>query len=119
MFLLKHTNLCILTLLISACASSSGVIPIGPDTFMISEQGWISTQSTGDLKATAFKKAGSYCVKQNKTVMPVSTKTVPGIIGRSYPEVEIQFMCLTDKDIELQRPKLKPIPDVLIEDNRK
>ena len=104
--------------MITGCASSSGVFPIGPDTYMISEQGWISTQSTGDLKATAYRKAGNYCSKQNKKIMPVSTRTVQGVIGRSYPEVEIQFMCLTDKDIELQRPRLQPMPDVRIEDAR-
>jgi len=106
-------------LILSGCASSSGIIPIGPDTYMISEQGWISTQSTGELKATAYKKAGKYCIKQNKSVMPVSTNTIQGVIGRSYPEVEVQFMCLTEKDIELKRPKLQPLPDVRIEDSRK
>jgi hypothetical protein len=115
---MKRNKFYYFVLLISGCASSPGVIPIGPDTYMVSEQGWISTQSTGELKSKAYQKAGAYCVKQGMKLMPVSTNQVPGVIGRSYPEVELQFMCLTEKDYELRRPKLQPLPNVRIEDGR-
>ena len=108
----------LLILVVSGCASSPGVIPIGPDTYMVSEQGWIATQSVGELKAKAYQKAGTYCSQQGKKLMPVSTNQVAGSLGRSYPEAELQFMCLSEQDYELRRPKLQPIPDVRIEDAR-
>jgi len=41
-----------------------------------------------------------------------------GVLGRSYPEAELQFMCLTENDYELRRPKLMPLPNIRIEDAR-
>lgn len=85
---------------------------------MISEQGWISTQAVGKVKAKAYKKANAYCTEQGKIMMPVSTGQMAGSFGRSYPEAELQFMCLSQGDSELMRPKLKRVPDVQIEDAR-
>ena len=105
-------------LIVFGCASSPGVISIGQDTYMVSEQGWIATQSVGELKGKAYQRAGAYCSQQGKKLMPVSTNQVAGSIGRSYPEAELQFMCLSEQDYELRRPKLQPMPDVRIEDAR-
>ena len=107
-----------IALFIVGCAAHTGVVQIGEDTYMVNEQGWISTQSVGALKAETYKQANAYCLQQNKKLMPVSTSTTPGEIGRSYPEAELQFMCLSESDYELKRPKLKPLPDVRIEGAR-
>ncbi len=96
------------------CAHT-GVVQIGEDTYMVSKQGWIATQSVGALKAEIFQEASAYCQAKDRKLMPVSTNTVAGVLGRSYPEAELQFMCLTENDYELGRPKLKPVPNVRIE----
>ena len=102
-------------LMIAGCAGQSGVVPIGQDTFMASKQGWISTQSDSALKADVFREASAYCASKGKQLMPVSTNSRPGVIGRSYPEVEVQFRCLNENDPELRRPTLEPVPNVRIE----
>ena len=99
-------------------AAKTGVVQIGSDTYMVSKQGWIATQSVGELKAEIYKEANDYCAQQNMKLMPVSANTVAGVLGRSYPEAELQFMCLTENDYELRRPKLMPLPNVRIEDAR-
>lgn len=110
--------LLVLVVLAVGCATNTGIVKIGEDTYMVSRQGWIATQSVGAIKAEAYKEANVYCMKENKRLMPVSTNTIAGVLGRTYPEVELQFMCLSESDYELQRPKLKPLPDVRIEDAR-
>lgn len=102
----------------SGCATNTGVVKIGEDTYMVSRQGWIATQSVGSIKAEAYKEANAYCIKEGKRLMPVSTNATSGVLGRSYPEAELQFMCLSESDYELRRPKLMPLPDVRIEDVR-
>ena len=47
-------------LFISGCASNSGVVPIGPDTFMVSRQAATGFSGLGTLKADAFQEANQY-----------------------------------------------------------
>lgn len=65
---IKTTVLFLVVLPLIGCASNSGVIPIGKDTYMVSRQAATGFSGSGTLKAEAFKEAGSYCVTQNKTL---------------------------------------------------
>ena len=101
--------------LVGCGAANTGVIPIGQDTFMVSRQGWVATQSVGELKGQAFAEANKYCSLKGQTIQPVNTNATSGVLGRSYPEVEVQFRCLRSDDPELRRPVMQKVPDVVIE----
>ena len=100
---------------LSGCTTSSGVVPIGQDTYMISrtEKGFIG--SSGKVKAEAFKEANSYCVSQGKKFQIVHTSQKDMVPYQSDASAEIQFMCLDTQDVELVRPKLKKEADTVIE----
>jgi hypothetical protein len=102
--------------LLMGCASNSGVIPIGPDTFMVSRQAASGFSGSGTLKAEAFKEAIVYCVAQHKKMQVVNTTEAqpPYVLG-NFPKAEVQFMCLDATDSELVRPKLRKEPDTVIE----
>lgn len=111
----KHTYLIVAAMLVG-CASNSGIIPIGKDTYMVSRQAATGFSGSGTLKAEAFQEAGAYCVKQGKTLQVVSTQEAqPPFLMGNYPKAEVQFMCVSDGDAELARPKLKPKVDVSVE----
>lgn len=105
---MKNTVLFLATLPLIGCASNSGVIPIGKDTYMVSRQAATGFSGSGNLKAEAFKEAGSYCITQNKTLQVVRTdEAQPPFILGNFPKAEVQFMCLDSNDAEVSRPKLK------------
>jgi hypothetical protein len=108
---LIHPIAAIVALLLSACASSSGVVPIGPDTFLVSRQAGSGFTGLGSLKADAFREAGRYCTDQNKFIRVVNTtdSSPPYVLG-NFPRTEIQFMCLESQDSELTRPKMQAAP---------
>lgn len=56
--------------LTAGCGAHTGVVPIGQDTLMVARQGWISTQSVGELKAEAFAAADAFCASKSKSVLP-------------------------------------------------
>jgi hypothetical protein len=91
--------------LISGCASNSGVVQIGTDTFMVSRQAATGFSGSGTLKAKAFQEANQYCVNLHKKLQVVSTNEAqpPYVLG-NFPKAEIQFMCLDMGDAELARP---------------
>ena len=101
---------------LSSCASNSGIMPIGRDTFMVSRQAATGFSGSGTLKAEAFQEATQYCTKEGKFMQVVNThEASPPYIFGNFPKAEVQFMCLSASDAELQRPKLKKTPDQTIE----
>jgi Short C-terminal domain len=113
---MKKISLILLALIFAGCASNSGIMPIGKDTFMVSRQAATGFSGSGTLKAEAFQEANKHCESLGKSLQVVSTHeaTPPYILG-NFPKAEIQFMCLESKDAELGRPKLKKEPDSAIE----
>lgn len=103
-------------MLVAGCASNSGVVPIGTDTFMVSRQAATGFSGSGTLKAEAFQEANQYCVAQHKKLQVVSTyEAQPPYVFGNFPKAEIQFMCLDAGDVELGRPKLKKDANTVIE----
>ncbi|MDP2784904.1 MAG: hypothetical protein Q8O38_09990 [Sulfurimicrobium sp.] len=100
---------------LTGCASS-GPVPIGKDTYMISKQSaggaFVAASS---VKADVFREANEFCNSQGKTFQVVGTNQVEALIGSRMPSAEVQFMCLDSHDAELKRPKLRKEADSVIE----
>ena len=101
---------------LAGCASS-GVIPMGQDTFMISKQSSTGFHSAGSVKADIYREGSTYCMSQGKEFQPVNDHGVDGVPGRSFASAEIQFRCLSKGDPELSRPTMKPIANIRIEND--
>lgn len=114
---MKKTFFTVATLLvlITGCASNSGVVPIGPDTYMVSRQAATGFTGLGTLKADAFREASAHCVSEGKLIRVTNTTENPGpyILG-NFPRADIQFMCLGTGDVELTRPKMTQAADTVI-----
>ena len=95
--------------------ASSGVVPMGQDTYMVSAQSITGFASAGSVKADIYKEGAAYCVGLGKQFQPISDHGIDGVPGRSLASAEIQFRCLDKGDPELNRPTMKPIANVRIE----
>lgn len=109
-------GICVISVVIFAgCASNSGVVPISQDTFMVSRQAATGFSGLGNLKAKAYQQAAQFCTSSGKTLQPVHTnESQPPYILGNFPRVELEFMCLTDGDSQLGRPKFQKDPDTVI-----
>ena len=106
----------VLLFAVCACASHTGVVPMGKDTYMIAKQQATGFPGLGNMKAEIIAEGTRYCASLGKKIQIVSTQeTQPPYVLGNYPRAEIQFMCLADDDPELQRPKLQKTPDTVIE----
>lgn len=93
--------------LLAGCASNSGIVRIGPDTYMVSRQAATGFMGLAKIKAKAFGEANAYCDKQNRIAQVTHTEdSHPPYIFGNYPRSEVQFMCLDPKDPEAGRPKV-------------
>jgi len=83
---------------------------------MVAKQQATGFPGLGNMKAELIGEASQYCTAAGKEFQLVSTQeTQPPYILGNYPRSEIQFMCLTANDPELQRPRMQKVPDTLIE----
>jgi len=111
-----YAGITIVALALSACASHTGVVPMGRDTYMIAKQQATGFPGLGNMKAEIIAEGSRHCAGLGKEFQIVSTQeTQPPYVLGNYPRSEIQFMCLAAGDRELQRPKLQKTPDTVIE----
>lgn len=112
----KFIGIAVISLAVTACASHTGIVQMGQDTYMIAKQQATGFPGLGNMKAEIIGEASRHCVGLGKELQIVSTQeTQPPYILGNYPRSEIQFMCLAAGDRELQRPKLQKTPDTVIE----
>jgi len=112
----KATGIAVVLVALTACASHTGVVSMGRDTYMIAKQQATGFPGLGNMKAEIIGEASTHCAGLGKELQVVSTQeTQPPYILGNYPRSEIQFMCLSAGDRELQRPKLQRTPDTVIE----
>ena len=114
MTIYKTAALIILLSVLSSCASNSGIIPLGKDSFIVTRQAASGFHGMGTLKADAVAEATEFCQNLNKEFQIIGTKEAepPYILG-NFPQAEVQFMCLSEGDRELTRPKLRADTGVL------
>ena len=81
--------------LLSACASNTGIVPTGADTFLVARQAATGLSGLGNLKGEALQEADQYCVSRKMSLHVVGAReTQPPYILGNYPRVEVQFKCL-------------------------
>ena len=87
-------TICVL-LVLTGCASHTGVVSMGKDTFMIAKQQATGFPGLGNMKAEIIVEGSSYCRAQNKEFQIISTnESQPPYILGNYPRSEISFMCV-------------------------
>jgi hypothetical protein len=91
----------IVTVLISGCTTSSGVVSTGPDTYMIARTEW-GFRGPAKVKAAAIKEADAYCKKHGKVIKVTKTVEI-GLKFGSEPAAEVYFKCLNPNDPELKQ----------------
>jgi hypothetical protein len=112
---MKSLKYLTLVSMLAACTTTTGVIPIGKDTYMVSGTGKSPGGYSGsEVKVAAFKEAMQFCATQSKQMQVVRTEQRDMSFGVNAT-AELQFMCLDAGDPELGRPKFKKDADQIIE----
>ena len=114
------TILIILTALaLVACANSSGVLSIGPDTFTISTSASPGKGGVPAAKRIAYEEATDECTKRGRKVFALSEKTSSPTWTEGMASMELNFRCLRPDDPEFQRQRLQSTPDKILEIRQK
>lgn len=106
------------SLLLAACAQSSGVLKMGPDTYSASAAAAPARGGYSEARKLALSDANQYCAQMGKEILVTNIGTATtNVYGAG--SADVTFRCLAKGDPELQRPEYRKSPDTVIEDRRK
>lgn len=97
---MKRIALLVALVAVSGCATQSGVMPEGADSYLIinTADHWYSTETPADLKIEAHRQANAFCMGENKRHQTIDEKTLqPGMIT-DYAEYDLKFKCVVGTD---------------------
>lgn len=104
------------TTVIGCASTTTGVVSIGKDTYMLamSQGAGTGIRNGTEYKSKAIVEANQYCMNLGKKFQIVSATQNDSAFG-VLAKAEIQFMCLNENDPQLVRPKLNQQADRIIE----
>ncbi len=91
---MTHTATIAIALLLAGCATVTGVVSTGADTYMVASHGVMGHSSAGEQKTLAFQQADSYCKGLGKQLQAIDVKESPGGFGR-IASASVDFRCVT------------------------
>ena len=90
---LNKLSLLVACVLATSCASTSEVLPVGPETFTVSSGMTGQFPSWSDVKGLAIKRANDYCAGRGQ-VMEVVSWDLHGARGWSPLSADLTFKCV-------------------------
>ena len=92
-----RTMLAFVFISVAGCASNSGIVQMGSNTYMVSRQAATGFTGMGTLKAEAMKEAYGQCQKTGKAVEVIEAiDAKPPYIFGNFPKTEIRFRCVAE-----------------------
>jgi hypothetical protein len=91
---MKYFYSILLLSLLTACASYSGIVPAGGNTYVVTKQQATGLPGLGNLKTELLIDAKEFCDKTGRSLRVLDDKETqaPYILG-NYPRVELTFAC--------------------------
>lgn len=81
-------------LLLTACASYTGVVPAGEGRFMLAKQQATGFPGLGNMKAELLQDASRHCDGMGKELKVLNaSETQPPYVLGNYPRAELLFVC--------------------------
>ena len=99
---------------LSGCATSADVLPVGPDTYTVSAAAAPVRGGSSAARGIALSEANQYCQKLGKQIL-VTNISAQSINRFGAGDSDITFRCLSPNDPDLKRPVFEQSPNLVIE----
>lgn len=110
---MKESCYAILALMLSACASHTGVVSTGNNAYMIAKQQATGFPGLGNMKAEIVAEGEAYCSGKNMQFRLIRVEeTQPPYILGNYPRSEINFRCVSPASSNITESGEQPRTEV-------
>ena len=111
---MKTAAAVICAMLVSACVKSTGILPSGPDTYLLTDSvggfggGWRAAQPL------VLNEANAFCTQQGKLFVPVEMGT-----ANQISDYTVTFRCLPSGHPDVEGFPLRRAPAYIIEERNR
>lgn len=78
---------------LAGCASQTGVVATGGDSYMVSRQDNGFSAAVGSLKAENLKEASGFCAQKGQKFTVLNSEDIPRALGK-IPQSTLYFKCV-------------------------
>jgi hypothetical protein len=109
------------TLLIGGCATSTGIVPAGPDTYTISEYFAPVRGGSAEAQREALTKASEFCGQKGREFVPNNMGQAGNLVDPHGPATgyTVTFRCLLADDPAVKNYRLGQAPNIIIEERNR
>ena len=72
---MRYVLMTVAAFAITGCAASSGILPAGPNTYIVTERFAPIRGGSGEAQRTALTEANAYCAGQGRQFLPTDLQT--------------------------------------------
>jgi hypothetical protein len=88
--------------MLAGCAFSTGIVPIGPDTYAMSEMRAPALGGGPEARRVLLAETHAFCQQQNRVFVPVTLRPDGDPLTPYYPTAfDATFRCLDARDPEV------------------
>lgn len=115
-FIMKRVSLISICIVVAGCATSSGILNLGPNTFSVSIHAAPARGGSVGARGLALQAANAHCASMSKYILTTNIKTYPSshLPGGT---ADIIFRCLDADDPSLKQPIYETPADIKVEVN--
>ncbi len=96
----------VLAISLTLIGCSTGVVPAGPQTYMISTTAF-GLVPGGTAKAKAYREANDWCKQRGLVMVPVTSDSNDAVYGRKPAGAELVFRALPPGDPDIKRSTIE------------
>jgi hypothetical protein len=103
------------TVTIAACATTTDVVPYGPDTFIVGTESMWIFHDQAELQVKAAQQANVHCAGMGREMVPMEMKSQPiksgGLLSgeaAQFGAARFIFKCLQSDDAQNHDPRIQP-----------
>jgi hypothetical protein len=116
----KTTGLLAVAFSLTGCASGTGILPAGPDTYTLSERFAPVRGGGEEAQRDTLTKANEYCQQQGRVFVP-NNMGQSGNLANPYGPTgyTVTFRCLQPNDPAVAHYRLEQAPNVIVENRNR
>jgi hypothetical protein len=98
------------------CATSTGILPAGPDTYTLSEHYAPVRGGANEAQRDALTKADNFCAEKGRVFVPAMMGQ-PGVSYNPYgpTDYNVTFRCLLPNDPAVAKYRIEQAPNLIVE----
>jgi hypothetical protein len=112
---MRHSLTTIAAAAVAGCAASSGILPAGPNTYIVTEHFAPLRGGSAEAQRTALTEANAFCAQQGRQFLPTDLQTPASLNRYGSTGYTVTFQCLSPGDPMLARGGKTRAPDQIIE----